>query len=226
MPFHAPPVRVVHAFSRITQAVLPPGPATSNNSAAEKGSGCMNALFDSSSSLLASKVEDCPSTVWIWDLAATELRAALIFASDVDYFRWHSSIPELLLITCDGSDYRGVVFTWDPLSRGPQPLHCAPHFPDGRVAPKWQASWLDSAGSAGVMLVEDTNRYLLVALSEAEDSHPPWGDAWPSPSVGTAASEKLHGRASHMDTGFVDDDDDDTASGVEDTFSFKRTSGA
>lgn len=185
----------------------------------------MTALFDSSSSLLAVKVEDCPSTVWIWDLSATELRAVLIFSSDVASLRWHSSIPEMLLVTCDGSDYHGVVFTWDPLSCGPRPIHCAQHFPDGRVASKWRASWLDSAGGPGVILVGDSIRYLLVALSEAEDSHPPWGDAQPSPSVGTAASDKLLGRVSHLDTGFADGLDDDTATQIEDTFSFKKMPG-
>ena len=185
----------------------------------------MTALFDSSSSLVASKVEDCPSAIWIWDLSAIELRAVLIFSSDVASFRWHSSISETLLITCDGSDYQGVVFTWDPLSCGPRPLHCAQHFPDRRVASKWQASWLDSEGGHGVMLVGDSNRYLLVALCESEDAIPPWGDAQPTPSVGTATSDKLLGRTSRMDTGFADGMDDDTVTGIEDTFSFKKMSG-
>ena len=185
----------------------------------------MTASFDSSSCLLAVKVEDCPSTIWIWDLSATELRAVLIFSSDVASIRWHSLIPETLLITCGGSDYHGIVFIWDPLSCGPRPLHCANHFPSGKVAPKWQVSWLDSAGSPGMILVGDSSRYLLVALSESEDTPPPWGNVEPSPTVGTVTSDRLPGRESQVDTGFVEHENDDTASVIEDTFSFKKMPG-
>lgn len=76
------------------------------------------------------------------------------------------------------------------------------------------------------MLVGDSNQYLLVALPESEDAIPPWGDAQPTPSVGTATSDRLLGRASRMDTGFADGMDDDTATGIEDTFSFKKMSDA
>ena len=215
-----------HTFTRVTQAVSPPGPSAINNSATERSSGCVAAIFDSSSSLLATKVEDCPSTVWIWDLSVKELRAVLLFSSEVASLTWHSSIPEMLLITCDGNDYRGVVFTWDPLSCGPRPLHCARHFPDKRVASKWQAAWLASTGSPGVILVGDGDRYLLVALSDSEDSQPPWGDVLPTPSVGTATSaNKLLGRISHIDIESTNGIDDDTISGVDDTFSFKKMRG-
>lgn len=216
---------MAHTFVKVTQPVSPPGPSAGNSGATEKSSGCLSAVFDSSSSLLATKVEDGPSTVWIWDLSATELRAVLMFSSDVTSFRWHSSIPELLLIACDGSDYNGVVFTWDPLSFGPRPLNCAEHFPGSRVASKWQASWLDSAGSPGVMLVADSSRYLLVALCESEETQPPWGHAHPSPSVGTASSDnKVLDRASHMDvdTGLMHGIDDDASYTIDDTFSFKK----
>lgn len=185
-------------------------------------SGCTAAFFDSSSSLLATKVEDSPSTVWVWDLSATELRAVLLFSSDVTSFRWHSTIPELLLVTCQGGDHNGVIFIWDPLSSGPKSLDCAEQFPGGTIAAKWQASWVDSADDVGMVLVGDNDRYLLVSLADPEVSPHPWGGLHQSGSAAGASEDRLQDRTAE----FLNSIDDDASCEIEDTFHFKKTPGS
>src|SRR4051794_18141556 len=82
-------------------------------------SGCCHLSFDAASGLLATKIEEAPGAVWIWDVRASELRAVLLFYVDVAGISWHPTVRETLLLKCEGNLYNDVVFAWDPLSEGP-----------------------------------------------------------------------------------------------------------
>lgn len=140
-------------------------------------SGCNWISFDPSSTLVATRLDDSPSTVWIWDLQAAELRAVLLFHGNVASISWHPHTPETLQIKCEGDQYNGLVFVWDPLSEGPRSLEFARHLPGGKAGAKQRSLWLGSneSGPPSVFF-SDTHNYVLASLGDADQTPPPWGD--------------------------------------------------
>ncbi|KAL6851584.1 hypothetical protein J3F83DRAFT_765092 [Trichoderma novae-zelandiae] len=210
----SPQVRAAHTFVKATQVLSLPGPAADAQSAAEVKSGCSMAAFDASSTLLATRLDDSPCTLWIWDIEAAELRAVLIFHSTVS-FQWHASSRELLLITSQDPAQHGVSFIWDPLSDGPTPLVPEDHLPAGRAAGKAQVAWINRETELPVLFVSDAEHYLLLSPSHnaGRDSNP-WQAA-----VDYRRSEIAYD--SPTSAGYALDDTDG-ASVVDDTFSFRH----
>ncbi|KAL2201065.1 hypothetical protein P885DRAFT_73414 [Corynascus similis CBS 632.67] len=166
---------VIHTFLRTTQPISP-APALRDNS--EPISGCPWISFDRSATLVATRQDDSPSTVWIWDVKAAELRAVLLFHGNVASLSWHPRIPETLQIRCEGEQYNGLVFVWDPLSEGPRSLDFAQHLPGGKAGgSKLRAVWLDRGDSnPPTVFFSDAHHYMLASLGDADQSPPPWGD--------------------------------------------------
>ncbi|KXH29128.1 WD40 domain-containing protein [Colletotrichum simmondsii] len=191
-----------HSFSRATQSVSAPGRA-SNGTVDTKPARTLS-VFDASSSLLATTLEDWPSTVWVWDLASSELRAVLIFHSQILAFSWHPKQREVLMVTCEGENYAGLVFVWDPLSDGPKTVHFRGQLPDAKVLGKPQASWLDWTGDSAVLLLGDSKHHLMASLAEAEESGAPWQDAQRNDLTMTTGKDETQ-----MEAHALDDFDDD-----------------
>lgn len=170
--------------------------------------GCSSFAFDASSTLMATRLDDSPSTLWIWDINAGELRAVLMFHSPVE-FNWHPAIRELLLVTCQDENHRGVAFVWDPLTNGPKPISLQAHLPDGKIAGKCQSAWVNGESESPLLLMSDTRRYLIMSCADEADQCPtPWRDGSYDPSIGDAGD---------VSTLLVDD-----TSTLDDTFSFKH----
>ncbi|KAH6896963.1 WD40-repeat-containing domain protein [Thelonectria olida] len=203
-------------FIRATQMVSPP------SRLGDGKSGCSSFAFDASSTLIATKLDDSPSTLWIWDVSAGELRAVLMFHSTVN-FDWHPAIRELLLVTCQDENHRGVSFVWDPLTNGPEPVLLEAHLPDGKLVGKTQSVWINGETESPVLLISDAQRYLMMSCADAADQCPtPWHEPGGNDRVLGSARE-----ASSYDQGIEDADDlsallvDDTST-LDDTFSFKN----
>ncbi|OHE95604.1 WD40 domain-containing protein [Colletotrichum orchidophilum] len=209
-----------HFFSRATQSVS--APARSSNGSVDTKPARTLSVFDASSSLLATTLEEWPSTVWVWDLESSELRAVLIFHSHVSAISWHPKQREVLMVTCEGDKYAGLVFVWDPLSHGPRTVHFGDQLPDSKVLGKPQASWLDWPGDSAVLLLGDNKHHLMASLAEAEDSGAPWQDAQRNDLTMTTGKDETQ-----LDGPALDEFDEDLSgldmSEVDDTFSFKRT---
>ena len=214
---------VEHSFVRASQTVYPPT-RPSNNTTPEPKSGCAAAVFDSSSTLLAVKLEDSPSTIWIWDVLVAELRGVLIFHATVSSFSWHPYIRESLLVTCEEDDYRGLAFVWDPLSSGPQSLDFSEHLPDRKPVGKCETAWLRLGDTTATIFFSDAAHQLLGSQSDG-DTQMPWeGDEntsgqsvvldFESPLEIPAAELGRVGPALALD---------EDLSEMDDTFSFKRT---
>jgi hypothetical protein len=215
------------AFVRATQTISPPAPAADGRLQRDATSGCSLAQFDASSNLLATRLDESPTTLWIWDLAAAELRAVLIFHSTVE-FQWHPSIQELLLITCPDETRRSSAFVWDPLSDGPAFAAFEEQLPEQRLASKERALWVNSSSEPPTLLLSDNRHYCLLSLA-SEGQAPHWQD------VTEQTIDNTSGDASLLQAGFVrtqnatrspnnhdaDVDDDDTSL-VDETFFFKR----
>ncbi|PFH55386.1 hypothetical protein XA68_18439 [Ophiocordyceps unilateralis] len=152
-------------FLRATLSIAPAGPSPGTK---QTSPGCSLAAFDASSTLLATRLDDSPSTTWIWDVAAGELRAVLMFHSHVT-FSWHPANAELLLISCQDEARRGTSFVWDPLSEGPIPVKALP------TAGRRQVSWVSRQTESPELLVADAERYVLLSLSESN----PWPGSEP-----------------------------------------------
>lgn len=213
-----------HEFIRASQTIYPPTGQVASNTPA-KG-GCCVLSFDSSSALLATKLEDCPSTIWIWDISAAELRAVLVFHADVSRIAWHPSIRETLLVRCEGEQYNGLAFVWDPLSYGPRPVDFAGQFPTSRLAvDKTQAMWLGLEGDESGTLFASTGKdYLLASLVDSSVEDVPWlvdGESSGLQSAARTENSLLFGTPALGDDAY--DEDDDGGSEVDDTFLFKRT---
>lgn len=172
-------------FVRATQVISPGAPADGKVSSAaataaatELKTGCMAALFDASSSLLATKLEETPSTLWIWDVSTAELRAVLVFHSPVT-FSWHPSSRELLLISCQDETRPGVFYLWDPLSQGPSPLLADDYLLRKRAttAPmKPQMSWLNLKGEDPLLFLSNEQNGRLLSLLADDEEMKLWKD--------------------------------------------------
>lgn len=160
-------MRASHIISPPTRQQDGPDPTT----------GCVSILFEPSSSLVATRLEESPGTVWIWDIQGAELRAVLLFHGNVVSLSWHPVIRETLLIRCEGDQYHGTVFVWDPLSEGPQSVDFGRHLPGGKAVGKSRAIWLASdTSSTPSVFLSDAQNYMFASLMELENGTPPWGD--------------------------------------------------
>lgn len=193
-------------------------------------SGCASLLFDPSSALVATRQDDSPSTVWIWDVQAAELRAVLLFNGNVAGLSWHPRIAETLLVRCEGDQYNGLIFVWDPLSEGPRSLDFARHLPGAKAGGRLRVQWLGAETSSHPsVFFSDAQNYVLAWLGETDQGPPPWGDY--GPSRRHSFSEECKERdespldlvpASRTRPEVPDLDEDDDYSEMEDTFVFKR----
>lgn len=201
-------------FVRASQPLAPPGRIPVPGTAQELKSGCETILFDSSSAVLASVLDEAPSTVWVWDMAALELRAALVFHANVASIAWHPDQPEVLLVRCEGDRYDGMAFVWDPLSDGPQIVDFQSRLPSGQSRGRSSITWLRSSGESPTLFYADRDACLLGSVT---DDEVPWQDA-PSPGSGSAGSPPDDGPP--LDDSDLDSDMD--ARDLEDTFQFRN----
>lgn len=190
-------------------------------------SGCAVISFDPSSALVATRLEDSPSTVWIWDMKAAELRAVLLFHGNIGGLSWHPHLPETLLVKCEGDQYTGLVFVWDPLWEGPQTVDFGQHLPGARTLGKPHALWLGiGASSRPSLFFSDAQNYLLACLGEMDHGSPPWGGPKTlGPSYLTDGPEEsplelVPATAAPPEAPGIQEDDD--CSELEDTFVHKR----
>ncbi|KAH6606661.1 wd repeat-containing wrap73 [Trichoderma cornu-damae] len=208
--------RATHTFIRAAQILSPPEPPSDGQSvAAEAKPGCSMAAFDASSTLLATRLDDSPCTLWIWDVVAAKLRAVLIFHTTVA-FQWHASSRKLLLVTSQDPAQRGLSFIWDPLSDGPTPLLPERHLPGGRAVGKAQVAWVNRETEIPVLFVSDDQHYVLLSPSGARQDPNPWQQAavdYDNSDIALCDSP--------TSAQYAVDEADDT-SVMDDTFSFKN----
>lgn len=205
-------------FLRTTQMVSPPGRPSDGRTAPEPKPGCSAASFDASSTLLATRLDDSPGTLWIWDVAAAELRAVLIFYSAIS-FSWHPFTRELLLITCQDDASGKLSFVWDPLSNGPNPVVLQENpTPNSQLGAKTHhCAWIRREADPPLLFVSDAQNYALASISDAEQLSSPWqqtGDSeWTG--AGLSAGRDLADTTS-MSASIPED-----ISALDDTFSFR-----
>jgi hypothetical protein len=163
-------------FSAATQVVLPPTSATPATAESRTGTNALS--FDVSGTLLATRVEDMPSTVWIWDVGNRSLRAVLILHAPIARIAWHPTITELLMIRCEGEENKGRAQLWDPSWEMPKIINFGTQVPEGKIIGKSIVRWLNIDHIFPSLFFSDTQDYILASLSRPEDTASlPWSDA-------------------------------------------------
>jgi len=130
--------------------------------------------FDNSRSLLATKVENMPTTIWIWDLGTRILRAAMILHAPIAKITWHPTIDEMLMVRCEGEEGRGLVHVWDPSWEAPRIIDFAAQIPGGKVIGKTIVRWLKAESLA--IFFSDSQECMLASFAGPDDDVP-WQDA-------------------------------------------------
>ncbi|KAI1823042.1 hypothetical protein F4861DRAFT_349723 [Xylaria intraflava] len=218
--------RFFPTFIKATQAVSPPSLSSSNVS--DVRYSCSLVKFDPSSSLLASRLDNAPSTIWIWDIPTSELRAVLMYHTSVTKVEWHPSQPELLLVRCEGERYSGIVFVWDPLSNGPRPIEFSHRLPSAKVTGRSDSTWLETITESAALFYADHESYVLLSLADT-NSDPeavPWAKqvtVKPHMSIDSPTDCNFSTNYSDDDDGNNSTDADEGMSELDDTFQFKKT---
>ncbi|PMD37046.1 hypothetical protein L207DRAFT_586723 [Hyaloscypha variabilis F] len=164
-------------FVAATQAICPPTTGSSPPTNAEPKTGTNFMSFDVSGSLLSTRTEDMPTTIWIWDLGTRILRAVMILHAPIAKATWHPTIDELLMIRCEGEDSRGLIHLWDPSWATPKIIDFAAQIPGGKVIGKTIGRWLNAQSSSPAIFFSDSQDCILASIPGSEDEEVPWQDA-------------------------------------------------
>lgn len=194
------------SYTPVTTTVHPPtsAAAPSFSTSADVKSGTALMAIDTTGTLIASKTESMPTTVFVWDIASKLLRAVLIQHSPVAKLTWHPSINELLLIRCENDDTKGVAYLWEPSYETPTIIDFSTQLPDGRVMGKAVVRWLrtppsednEEEGQTPALFFADTQDTLLASFSEIEEDVP-WDEA-------KAKAMDIYGQAEESPLNIVD----------------------
>ncbi|KAE8446705.1 hypothetical protein EG329_011749 [Mollisiaceae sp. DMI_Dod_QoI] len=223
-------------FIQASQSICPPA-SSSNATSTETKTGTNLLAFDRSGTLLGTRTETMPTTIWIWDIGSTRiLRAVMILHAPIAKATWHPSIDELLMIRCEGDEARGLVHLWDPSWDRPQIMDFAKQIPGGKILGKTISRWLNVNSPNPAIFFSDSQDCILSSLSEGDL---PWQDAEirafdiygqreESPLQLVPANQKhTNGKVTIAD--LIDDEDEDGgmrmsggSDDVDDTFQFRK----
>jgi hypothetical protein len=194
--------------------------------------------FDISGTLLATRIENMPTAIWVWDITMRVLRAIMILHAPIAKITWHPAISELLMIRCEGDESKGLVHLWDPSWESPKILDFGSQVPDGKIIGKSISRWLNIDSASAALFFRDSQDCILASVSEPEDDGDlPWQDALArgfdiygqreeSPLKLVAADEKRPYSRVKIDALMGEDDAMTRMSGgseeVDDTFRFRK----
>ncbi|KAJ8065591.1 hypothetical protein OCU04_006267 [Sclerotinia nivalis] len=163
-------------FVRAKQSTSPPTASAIPTADSKTGTSMMT--FDISGTLLATKIEEMPSAVWVWDVGSRSLRALLIMHAPVARVTFHPSVNELLMIRCEGEENKGRVQLWDPSWITPRIITFGMQLPEGKIIGKSIIRWLNVVSAFPSIFFSDSQDCILMSLSKAEDTGMvPWHDS-------------------------------------------------
>ncbi|PBP16539.1 WD40 domain-containing protein [Diplocarpon rosae] len=214
-------------FIAATQAICPPTSSVIPPNHAESKSGTNLLSFDSSGTLLATRIEHLPTTIWIWDIGTRVLRAVIILHAPIAKATWHPSINELLMIRCEGDESRGLVQIWEASRTQPRIIDFGVEIPGGRLLGKTICRWLDGESAIPAVFFSDSQDCILACIPGTDEEGLPWYEAESrreeSPLLFVHAQEK---KAQVKIEDLIEDEGDTVMSGgseeVEDTFQFRK----
>lgn len=116
--------------------------------------------FNSDESLLATRNDAIPTTVWIWSLNTYTVMEILIHHSPVKQITWHHSQPDLLLIHCAIPE--PAVHLWKTTWHAPRILS----LPLPRRGGRLEVSWLENTSDDNFkLLITSAHQYTAARIS-------------------------------------------------------------
>lgn len=116
--------------------------------------------FNSDGTLVATRSDCIPTTVWIWSLHTFTAMEVLIHHSPVKQITWHPSQPDLLLIHCAIAE--PAVHLWKTTWHAPRILV----LPLPRIGGRLEASWLESSSDDNFQLmISSAHHYTTTRIS-------------------------------------------------------------
>lgn len=169
------PARLERSYNLQTQITCPPTSTPSPTSNDIKSGSAVLAI-DASGTLIASRCESLPTTIFIWDIASKILKTVLIQHSPIAKITWHPTISELLTIRCEGDDSKGLAYLWEPSWEIPKIVDFGTQLPEGKIIGKSMIRWLNPTAPA--LFFSDSQDCILASISESgEDVELPWKEA-------------------------------------------------
>lgn len=123
--------------------------------------------FCSDGSLLVTKSDFAPTTVWVWSMHSSKAVAILIHHSPVKHIGWHPTEPELLLIHCAIPE--PVIHLWKSSWEIPRIVN----LPLQRASGRLEAHWLQSSKiSDTTVMLSSAHQYITARLTSTGDVIP------------------------------------------------------
>ena len=224
----------VSAFSARTytetpQPVTPPTTASPASDSSLK-LGISLIAFNADGTLVATRDDATPSTVWLWDLTQLTPRTVLIQHAPVKQLLWHPAIPDLLMTQCAHDE--PALYLWSAALGAPEVLAVPLQKGTGAAGARLEARWLPTARDRKPALVfGHAQGYVLVWLQgkdpvlrlerEGEGGGGEEGEGDSEDSL----YDILTGRTplpNAEDTGRWEEVEEDDNGGLEDTFRERR----
>ena len=135
-------------YTRATHPVNPPNSASLAKPNTVSRHGVSVITVNTNNSLLATRSDTWPTTVWIWSLSTRRLITALIHHSPIKQIEWHPKIDDLLLIHCTIAE--PVVHVWKNSWDTPKAFSLP--FERAAAASRLVAAWLQAPASDDVVI--------------------------------------------------------------------------
>jgi hypothetical protein len=150
------------SYSTVQQPIVPPAALDSPSSQMPK-TGLSLITFNADGTILATRDDSTPTTVWIWNLTKLSPAAVLIQHSSIKQLSWHPTLTSLLLIQC--SHEEPTLYFYDAKNSTPYTVNIPFQKDSGKLDTRWLSTVTDKKPA---LLVSDLHSFLL-AWPEGKD---------------------------------------------------------
>jgi WD40 repeat protein len=144
------------SFNIVAQPVTVPSVPLNGNDSGSQGAISLIS-FNADGTLVATRHDSTPRTVWIWDLKTLTPRSIIIQHSPIKNFNWHPTKPELLLTQCTHDE--PFIYIWNSLEQGPEVIHPGYLKTGAKLEARWFSTPLDRRP---YIAFGDTHGYVIV----------------------------------------------------------------
>ncbi|QDS77629.1 hypothetical protein FKW77_002563 [Venturia effusa] len=150
------------SYKTVSQPVAPPiAPSTPADQVARIGLSLLS--FNADGTMIATRDDSAPTTVWIWDLSKLAASTVLIQHSPIKKLTWHPTLSSVLLIQCNHDE--PVTYMYDTISKVPYPMI----MPMKKTTGKFESRWLQTESSQKPGLLFGDSQNFLLAWPDGRD---------------------------------------------------------
>ncbi|KAI9730243.1 MAG: hypothetical protein M1834_006007 [Cirrosporium novae-zelandiae] len=139
--------------------------------------------FNHNGSLLATRTDAMPTTLWIWSLKSLAPKAILVHHAPVRNISWHPKQPDLIMFQCANKD--PAVYHWNSKWEAPKITTVPLDKPGGRQEEKW----IRTGRHQRPLFLYGNARNFVIGQIQEEGKEPIFfGEPQKSPSPGRGSS--------------------------------------